>query len=242
MFYIYALIDPISKKIRYIGKSFDPIKRLSQHIKESIDTQQNKGRRKWNKRYAWIFSLLSKGLKPEMEILEVCNSKEQSNEREKYWISITPNLVNMTIGGDGGNTNVGKKFGPFSNEIKNKISINTKKAMISEEIRNKCSLGGKITSQKIKYDVEFRKNLFVKIRNGAKKRVCFFDNEGKVNLIYDSISVYEKLKGSINKNYETFRGIICKYETSSTVEVISTENIEIKSINKETVFLYTIIK
>jgi hypothetical protein len=171
--YIYSLLDPSTNIIRYIGKTVNIKHRLDQHIKESISIRKGKSRRKINKRYSWILNLLDNNIEPKIEVLEVCYSKEESNEREKYWISITPNLVNMTKGGDGGDTNSGKKFGPFSNEIKEKISIRTKESMNTEDIRNKCSIGGKITTKKIKEDENFRRELFIKIRNGAKKRVCF---------------------------------------------------------------------
>lgn len=242
--YIYSLIDPLTGSIRYIGKTFNTEGRLSQHIQESIKIREGNGRRKNNKRYSWILNLLDNNTKPILEIIETCFSTESSNEREKYWISIIPNLVNMTKGGDGGDTNSGKKFGPVSDELKIKISKSTKESMKSDEIRNKCSIGGKITSQKIKNDEEFRNELFKKIRNGAKKRVCFFDNQGKVNLIYDSISDY-KISNKNNQDLDnliTFRGMWCKYETSDIVNVISSEEIEIKSKNKKTKFTYEFLE
>ncbi|MBF0553237.1 MAG: GIY-YIG nuclease family protein [Nitrospirae bacterium] len=58
--FIYALVDPISIEMRYIGKSTNPHKRLSRHL---IDKQRTH-------KTSWIQSLRNKGLKPIYCILE----------------------------------------------------------------------------------------------------------------------------------------------------------------------------
>lgn len=77
--YIYSLIDPISKKVRYIGKTVNPKYRLSGHITESLKTH--------NYRCNWIKSLLKKDMMPIFKILEICPLKNYE-EREAYHISL----------------------------------------------------------------------------------------------------------------------------------------------------------
>jgi len=92
---IYALIHPITKEIKYIGKSDKPRARLAQHI---IDSRQP-GRK--NKKEAWIKSLLNKELKPELIILEKVH-KDEWKEKEREWIAkYKGQLKNDTKGGDG---------------------------------------------------------------------------------------------------------------------------------------------
>lgn len=96
---IYALIDPNTNIIRYIGKTENLLKRIKKHYKSSelkIKTHKN----------IWINSLLKKEQRPNVLILEECKSVEELNHAEIKWISyyksIGLDLVNGTEGGDGG--------------------------------------------------------------------------------------------------------------------------------------------
>lgn len=97
--YIYGLVDPRTNQIRYVGKSVDPDKRLSQgHLLPSNLKQ------KLYKNH-WLKELLSLNLSPEIAILESCNEANWE-EREKYWIKfyreiIGDKLTNATEGGIG---------------------------------------------------------------------------------------------------------------------------------------------
>jgi len=68
---IYALVDPETQKVRYIGKSKQPEERYRQHIRKAP---------------AWIKEILEKGLKPEQIILESGLNSEEAGKREEYWI------------------------------------------------------------------------------------------------------------------------------------------------------------
>lgn len=93
--FIYALKHPITKEIRYIGKSINPKRRIYQHINNF------KGNSYKNN---WIKSLLKENLKPELEILEICSQLNWC-ERETFYISFYPNLTNSTSGGQDGRLN-----------------------------------------------------------------------------------------------------------------------------------------
>jgi hypothetical protein len=62
--YIYALLDPRDNEVRYIGKTINPTKRLSEHLADS--------KREYNYRSMWIKSLLKENLKPLIKFLKVC--------------------------------------------------------------------------------------------------------------------------------------------------------------------------
>lgn len=97
--YIYSLSDP-NGNIRYIGKTINIKRRLYSHIAES---------KRNNNRYVlkWVKSLLDKGFRPIMNIIEVCDESNWE-EKEIYWInyykSIIHNLCNHCKGGKGGLT------------------------------------------------------------------------------------------------------------------------------------------
>lgn len=95
MVYIYALIDPFSKEIRYIGKSTRPKERLANHCNEKAKSWRNH----------WIQSVLRKGKRPEISILETISKDSDWQAKEKEWIKIGREkgwkLTNCTDGGDG---------------------------------------------------------------------------------------------------------------------------------------------
>ncbi len=92
--YIYALVDPISGRARYIGQSVNPKQRFSEHLRKKEHTHK----------YHWIQSLKTKKLKPFIFILEKCDCKN-IDERETFWIQYLRtagvDLVNATDGGEG---------------------------------------------------------------------------------------------------------------------------------------------
>lgn len=181
---IYSLVDPITKEIRYIGKTkLDLSKRLNQHISEAKAVSNKTGRRNNNKRYSWIISLISLGLNPTINLIEICDNENWS-ERECFWISKYENLTNMTFGGDGGNTNQGKKFGPISDDIKRKISERTKEGMNNAIVKEKCRLGYLKVKHKIfNEDGTLKAETKKKISNTLKRpfKVLNIENNNIIN-------------------------------------------------------------
>ena len=97
--FIYTLTEPDGVTIRYVGKSneFRIVKRLTEHCRYSqlkLHTHKNN----------WVKSLLEKGLRPCLNIIEECN-EETYREREKYWVAFYrangSDLTNSTEGGEG---------------------------------------------------------------------------------------------------------------------------------------------
>lgn len=75
---IYALIDPITNEVKYIGKSNNIIQRYKAHINKSRKHQKNK--------IEWINSLNENGLKPLIFVLDEVPMGE-SKFWETYWVS-----------------------------------------------------------------------------------------------------------------------------------------------------------
>jgi len=124
---IYALCDPETHGVRYVGQTIQKVEdRFKRHLKD----------RHHNHKTAWIKSLQSRGLAPELIIIEYADDSCWQ-EREMYWIayyrSIGVNLVNSTDGGDGGlnpspetrlkrsQSLTGRKREPFSEEWRKKL-------------------------------------------------------------------------------------------------------------------------
>jgi group I intron endonuclease len=93
--FIYALLDPLNGRVRYIGKSIRPELRLQNHMNEVSNCHRSH----------WLQSLKKQGIKPEMRILEAIKPEQSWQERERFWIAIGKNLgwplTNNTNGGDG---------------------------------------------------------------------------------------------------------------------------------------------
>ena len=78
MTYIYALEDPNTNEVRYIGKSDAPKSRCANHLAMSkADVNIHKKR--------WIAKLKRNGQKPNLIILERVPEREWQ-DRERWWI------------------------------------------------------------------------------------------------------------------------------------------------------------
>lgn len=90
---IYALRDPATNEVRYIGKANDSMKRLKTHIRDS--------RRRNTPVYSWIKKLASKGLVPTVEVLEVADSWEEAERNQiKAHRDCGCRLLNLAEGGN----------------------------------------------------------------------------------------------------------------------------------------------
>lgn len=143
---IYELIDPITKEPRYVGMTERKLSiRYSEHI------QDIKKRNDYTQR--WIRSLVTKGLKPEVNILEECGNSIELEMAEIRWIeyyrSIGIPLTNTTGGGKGY-----YKPSPELRERKSELSSGSSNPMYgrkhSEETKEKIrekALGRKQTKE-----------------------------------------------------------------------------------------------
>jgi len=96
--YIYALVDPRDKEVRYVGKTTDLRRRTWSHLHSVKDTKTNKK--------AWIRGLQNVNLNPLVMLLAVV-PKSLDGIYEIIWIRLLKRkfkLTNITKGGDGGDT------------------------------------------------------------------------------------------------------------------------------------------
>lgn len=97
--FIYALIDPITENIRYVGKTVGLYKRYIQHIKKVENAKRRKER--------WINSLLQKDINPILVVLQRVGYNENWELCERKWIKFCRkegyDLTNHT---DGDNTDI----------------------------------------------------------------------------------------------------------------------------------------
>lgn len=78
MIYIYALIDPRTRGVRYVGQSVDPERRYTQHVTATEDTPKG----------VWIRELRSLGLEPDLIILGNATDQQQANYLETWWMLV----------------------------------------------------------------------------------------------------------------------------------------------------------
>lgn len=95
-YFIYTLSDPISKEIKYIGKTKNLKDRLQRHM-TPCNLKQT-----WQSKTKWLKYLKNNGLKPIMEVLDQ-GDENNIDQLEVYWISQFKEwgfkLKNETIGG-----------------------------------------------------------------------------------------------------------------------------------------------
>ncbi len=125
---IYALRDPTTNKIRYVGKTKGSLnRRYNQHV-------QSRNLKSRTHSANWINSLMLLGLRPGIELLEKCDDNIWQ-EREIYWISKLLNegedLTNISPGGDSGCTNY-----KHSLEARARISLLNSRPKSDSWIRN----------------------------------------------------------------------------------------------------------
>lgn len=125
--FIYALCDPSTMDIRYVGKSNNPKSRFNCHIKESLDG-------KHSHKCCWIRTILQKGEKPHLWILDEVDIKDWEFW-ECFYIDLFKsygfNLTNIDKGGRGSSR--------ISDETRRKLSISKIGRKLSHKTRSKMS-------------------------------------------------------------------------------------------------------
>lgn len=122
---IYVLIDPITCKIRYIGRTKNRLEiRLRGHMSKCLHKKTHKD--------CWLYGLRSRGLKPKIKLVRVVSGWEYSHKYErnliKKCLDFGFNLVNLDDKGVGG---INKLSSP---EQRLKISNTLKEGYLSGRI------------------------------------------------------------------------------------------------------------
>jgi len=188
---IYILKDPITNKVRYVGKTETSLqKRLYDHIYNKTKTPKS----------SWIQSLLKQNLKPLIEEIER-TTRANWIEREIYWISFYKNqgekLTNSTLGGDG-------RTGGFfvSKETRLKLSNSSKGRKHTEVTKQKIGIANKNCT----VETRQRKSLAQKHRSKEHQEKITKANTGQKRTLITkqkiSVALQGKLKGC-TKSQET---------------------------------------
>lgn len=77
MYFIYALTDPRTDAVAYVGITDNAYERFRKHMH---DRSAN------GRKHAWIQQLKEEKVMPAMKILETVANREMAIEREEYWI------------------------------------------------------------------------------------------------------------------------------------------------------------
>lgn len=138
---IYALVDPTTDEIRYIGKTCRKLDvRLKEHIYDCIRRPRS------SHKVNWISNLISQNKIPKIELLDTTEF-ELSEQIEKNWIdkliSEGVNLTNCTQGGEF--CTFGSKL---SSDIRDHMSIRARNRSLGEN--NNMLVGSTKMNQKIK--------------------------------------------------------------------------------------------
>lgn len=149
--FIYALLDPRTREIRYIGKTDKLAARLRLHIRTRENTYKSH----------WIQSLVAKGLRPIMQIIDKVYVHEWQAAEAAYIIFFKEqgcNLTNATPGGDGlGSGQDNPQFRkPRTPEVKAKIRAKLMGHGVSAETRARMSAGIKGKCKGRKHSPEAR--------------------------------------------------------------------------------------
>ena len=212
---IYTLSDPITKQVRYVGKTkCSIIKRYSHHINKAKNNPTTY-------RDNWIKSLLSKGLYPIIESID-----EDVVDFEFFWISQFNswgfNLTNMTSGGEGrssykmklstkikiSNSNKGKNHNEESKKKMSDSKIGVKWDLKRKQKHSECLIGKKV-SQETKNKIG--------LSNGMKIN-CYKDGEF-FNQFNTQSECGRYLKIPINKISEVITGKRKKYKNYTFIKI-----------------------
>jgi len=192
--YIYGLVEPTTKELRYVGKSKNPKVRLRKHISERFKHDSYKDR--------WIRKMVDSESRPELIIIdEVLKEEWQYWERHyiAYYRGLGVRLTNSTDGGDQPPSTKGRKH---TEESKRKMSEAKKGKAIpwlnngevrSQEHRDNLSkaIKGRISPNKgKKVSTELRKKLAD--ASTSKKKVKQLDLDGNFIKMWDSVNEVQK--------------------------------------------------
>lgn len=73
--HVYHLVDPLTKIVRYVGKTATPNARLRAHIKDAQERDNTEKKR-------WIRALLAQRIEPAMVIVASYPTEEAARQRE----------------------------------------------------------------------------------------------------------------------------------------------------------------
>ena len=216
---IYALQDPITFELRYIGKSGSGLSRPKAHTLPSYLSKDDthKGR--------WIKQLINNGFKPIIKVIQNLNNHSELVQAEIYWIQYFKDLgcplTNSTKGG------IGRLGLPHTEETKKKIGLGQKNRKsyprgkdhvcfgrkLTDEFKTKISKATKLamTNPEIKNKINKRGSKF--IDNHGNYYESTFDAQRKTGLCRDSI------RDILDGKKQSVKGYKFEYIIKSSIKI-----------------------
>lgn len=228
--HIYTLSCPESGLVRYVGKSDNPKNRFKRHIELCNNEKSHK--------ISWIRGLINKGLLPVLNVIDTvpwCDWKEWEKQYIKMYKASGANLVNSTLGGDGGLSLEGRK--KISEFFKGKDFLSPEQRIITNKILTDYSKSHSPWNKGKNYKViltneqSLKKSISQKGKHGGKP-ILQYDLDG--NFIKEWASAYDVWKNTgisfhgiffALKNNGTFMSFSWKYKTHDLI------NIKIEAVN-----------
>src|SRR5215469_11066715 len=134
MYFIYALIDPRTDKIGYIGVAKNLKQRLNQHVNVGGGNSEKDN---------WIQQLLNDGLMPSIRVLETVETKDIAHKREAYWIQYYTKLGEQL-------TNISR----HKRKVRSRIHFKGPEYYSSaEEIAEELNIRGRLVVNPNEYDL-----------------------------------------------------------------------------------------
>ena len=93
---IYAMVMPFTNEVKYIGQTTNGVKRLTNHF--SASPLRNKSIKN-----SWIKSIMSKGIKPLVYIIDWAASQNELDAKEVLHINTLKNVFTLVNDKEGGN-------------------------------------------------------------------------------------------------------------------------------------------
>lgn len=189
---IYALLDPETNKIRYIGKSSVGMARPKQHFRPAILNKEKSHKNNW------IKQLIAKGLEPKIKIIAQVENPSDLSDAEIFCIAYFRYIgEDLTNGTDGGEGSLGRKMTdtmrialykankgrPRTEEQKDHMRKIMTGRIVSYETREKLRVlalnkrHSEETKQKLRYPKSVEHKRKLSISRGGKP---FVDENGNV--------------------------------------------------------------
>jgi len=222
MIKIYALTDPISGEVRYVGQTYRRLDiRLKEHIYDCIRRPRS------SHKVNWIKLLISKNQLPNIILLESVKNNEVV-EKEKYWmVKLTGegnNLTNTTEGGE-----FCTKGSKLSKDIREHMS---EKAKNRSRGKGNTMWGKKHKESSKKKMSDKKKGIYDGVKNPRSRKIFEYDTNNKIirewayckecadfhNISRGNLSTFAKINTQMDdenddiKKYKLLKGIVFKFK------------------------------
>lgn len=125
--FIYALVDPVSEQVRYVGKSNNPSERIKSHVRTAPFDKTHKA--------YWIRNLIKNGQQPKLMILEQVDITEWEQKEQYYIQSFHQAGCKLTNGNAGGLGEISPTL-----EVREKLARARYGKITPDIVRNKISM------------------------------------------------------------------------------------------------------